>query len=259
MKKSVCIETVFTEVSFEERFKLARQSGFDYIEFWTWVDKDLGLVKKLCDKYGLRVASFSGDQSYSLINPNVSQEYIAFVLESMEKAKFLNCEYLVVHSDALGEGGVVINNYAAINDSVKYETMVNVLKTLAPVAEKEKITLVLEALNTSVDHAGNFLAFTRDAAEIVRMVDCPFIKVLYDVYHMQIMEGNIIDTLKNNIDVIDYIHIADVPGRHEPGTGEINYLNVLAALRALHYNSIVGFELFPVESSARAVKAIAGL
>ncbi|MGI6779053.1 MAG: hydroxypyruvate isomerase family protein [Acetivibrionales bacterium] len=259
MKKSVCIETIFTEVSFEERFQLARESGFDYIEFWSWTDKDIKKIKELCETYRLKVASFSGDQSFSLIDDSESKDYINFIKESIKAAKYLGCDNLVIHSNALGEGGVVINHYSGVSKCKKVATMFNVLKQLAPVAEKEKVNLVLEALNTEVDHVGNFLNNTRESSEIVRLVNSPYIKVLYDVYHMQIMEGNIIDTMKQYIDVIGYIHIADVPGRHEPGTGEINYKNVMGALRELGYNKIIGFELFPLKSSKEAVEAIKSL
>lgn len=259
MIKSVCIETIFTEVCFEERFGLARKSGFDYVEFWSWQDKDLELIKELCARYSLHVASFSGDQSHSLINAADSQEYFNFVKLSLEKARFLGCKYLVLHSNALGEGGVVDHEFTEISDSKKFETMVNVLKTLAPLVEKEQVTLVLEALNTKVDHVGNFLASTKVAAEVVRQVSSHNIKLLYDVYHMQIMEGNIINTIKDNLDVIGYIHIADVPGRHEPGTGEINYVNVMHALRTLQYDGVAGFELFPQSSSTQAAKIILNL
>ena len=256
MKKSACIETIFTEVPFEERFGLAKEAGFDYIEFWSWKDKNIKNIKELCTKNNVKVASFSGDQSYSLIDESHEQPYIHFIKESIEAAKYLNCDSLVIHSNALGEMGRVVNPYNELSNYKKFGTMLNVLKALAPMAEKDKVTLVLEALNTEVDHVGNFLAFTKDSAEAIRLVNSPYIKLLYDIYHMQIMEGNIIDTLKKYMDTIGYIHAADVPGRHEPGTGEINYVNVMNALRALKYDKAVGFELFPLHNSKDAVESI---
>jgi hydroxypyruvate isomerase len=137
--------------------------------------------------------------------------------------------------------------------------MFDVLKSLAATAEAANITLVLEALNTLVDHPGNFLTFTKDAAELIRVINSSNIKILYDIYHMQIMEGNLIDTLKAYIDAIGYIHVADVPGRHEPGTGEINFANVMSVLKELDYDGIVGFELNPEGDSAAAARAILNL
>lgn len=256
MKKSICIETMFTEVPFEERFQLVKKFGFDYIEFWTWKDKDLIKIKELCEKNNLKIASFSGDQNYSLIDENESEQYISFVKESIEKAKYLQCDYLVIHSNALGKDGTVLKDYNEVSNYKKFGTMLNVLRILAPLAEREKVTLVLEALNTKVDHRGYFLAHTKDAADVVKLVNSPYIKILYDVYHMQIMEGNIISTIKEYIDLIGYIHIADVPGRHEPGTGEINFNNILNTLKQLKYDGFIGFELFPSGRSEDAAKII---
>jgi hydroxypyruvate isomerase len=247
---------LFTEVPFEYRFRLTKESGFDHIEFWSWKDKDIQKIKELCQAYDLKVASFSGDQAFSMVDANQKDDYIAFVQESIEIAKFLKCDHLVIHSNALGENGVVINHYDNLSHSQKNSVMFDVLKTLAPIAKEAKVTLALEALNTIVDHAGNYLTSTKAAAELIELVNSPFIQILYDVYHMQIMEGNIINTLKEYIDAIGYIHIADVPGRHEPGTGEINYPNVIKTLKELNYDGIIGFELAPLHDSKEAVRRI---
>jgi hydroxypyruvate isomerase len=259
MKKSACIEMLFTEWPFEDRFRLTKESGFDYLEFWSWQDKDIQKIKELCRANDLKIASFSGDQDFSMIDANRKADYVAFVQESIETAKILSCENLVIHSNALGENGVVINHYRNIADANKIAAILDVLKTLASAAEKSNVTLVLEALNTMVDHSGNFLASTRQAAELIRSVNSSHIKILYDIYHMQIMEGNIINTLNQYIDTIGYIHIADVPGRHEPGTGEINFANVIKTLEKLKYDGIIGFELVPLQDSTTAVRRIIDL
>lgn len=249
MKKSICIETIFTEYPFSKRFKLANGAGFEYVEFWTWSDKNLKDIKDLAKENNLKIASFSGDEEFSMIDKSTNEKYIEFLENSIEKAKYLECENLVIHSNALGKGGVVLNRYEELGELEKFINMYKVLAKSAPLAEKANVKLVLEPLNTKVDHPGNCLTFTKDAAELVKMVDSPYIKILYDVYHMQIMEGNIINTIEENFEVIDYIHIADNPGRHEPGTGEINYNNVFKKLRDLNYQGFVGFELFPTTDS----------
>jgi hydroxypyruvate isomerase len=256
MKKSVCIEMIFTEVPFEDRFRLAKESGFDYIEFWTWKDKNIEQIKALCGEHDLKIASFSGDQEFSMIDEDKRNNYISFVEASIETAQLLNCEHLVVHSNALGENGVVIDPYLHVSEVKKIAGMFHVLQSLAAMAEAANVTLLLEALNTLVDHPGNFLMFTKDAAELIRVVNSSHIKILYDIYHMQIMEDNIIETLKSYIDTIGYIHVADVPGRHEPGTGEINFANVMTVLKTLDYKGFVGFELEPKRSSAEAICSI---
>lgn len=256
MKKSICIETIFTEVGFYERFEKVAQSGFKDVEFWGWEGKDISKIKELCKKYNLKIASFSGDRDYSPIDETHREGYLAFLKDSIDVAKELECDNLVIHSNALGEGGVVVNHYNDIPTSRKYTNLVGTLIKASILAEKAGVTLVLEALNDKVDHEGNFLKYTEDSAEIVKGIGSKNIKVLYDAYHMQITEGNIIDTLKKYIDVIGYIHIADVPGRHEPGTGEINYENIFKILSDLNYSYTIGFELFPKETSEKAIEAI---
>lgn len=249
----------FVDVPFEERFRLAKGAGFDYIEFWSWMDKDIPKIKELCHRYDLKIASFSGDQRFSLIDENQQSDYLQFVERSLEVAGFLGCENLVIHSNGLGDRGVVLNSYGHLSRERKSEAMAETLKGLARRAEKARITLLLEALNTSTDHPGNFLSSTGQAAALVASVESIWIKILYDIYHMQIMEGNIIETLRNYIHLIGYIHIADVPGRHEPGTGEINFPNVMMALREMEYNGFVGFELSPLQDPVRAASPLLAL
>jgi len=259
MKKSACIETLFTELPFEGRFKAAKDAGFDCVEFWSWTDKNLDVVKEAAEKAGIAIASMSGDRDYSLVDPEHKMKYIDFAKKSMEVAKKINCGTLVIHSNALGEGGKVVNHYTNLSHTVKLCSMFDMLKDLAPIAEKAGVVLVLEALNITLDHVGNFLETTRMGAEMTRIIGSKNIKLLYDVYHMQMNEGSICDTLSAYIDQIGYIHAADTPGRHEPGTGEINYANVLRHLEKIGYKGVVGYELFPKKSTADAVKAIMAL
>ena len=131
--------------------------------------------------------------------------------------------------------------------------MLEGLKAIVPLAEEAGVTLVLEPLNSLVDHAGYFLDRSALGFELVRAVDSPRIKVLFDIYHMQVMEGNVIQTLTGNLDLIGHVHVADVPGRHEPGTGELNYANIIEALRQAGYDKYVGFEFDPKAPSDEAV------
>lgn len=114
----------------------------------------------------------------------------------------------------------------------------------------------LEALNVKVDHVGNFLKHTQMAAEIIRLIGSNKLHILYDVYHMQLNEGCLCDTISTYCDTIGHIHIADAPGRHEPGTGEINYGAIVSTLEANGYRGRLGFELFPKADTASAVRAI---
>jgi hydroxypyruvate isomerase len=108
-------------------------------------------------------------------------------------------------------------------------------------------------------HRNYFLAHPEPAFELTRQVGSANVKVLFDIYHMQLMAGNLINTLEKNIDQLGYIHVADVPGSHEPGTGELNFKNILKALDSMGYTGFVGFELLPSETDAKAFKAIKGI
>lgn len=115
------------------------------------------------------------------------------------------------------------------------------------------MTAVVEFLNTEVDHPGYFLDRSGDALELIRRVGNPRVRVLFDIYHAQIVEGNVIERLRSSIDYIGQIHFADVPGRHEPGTGEINYRNVFRAIYdfAERYDGYVTAGYHPTDLSFR--------
>jgi hydroxypyruvate isomerase len=138
--------------------------------------------------------------------------------------------------------------------------VVRALKEAAPIAEGEGIMLLLECLNTTVDHADYFIAAWQQGVEIVREVDSPAVGLTFDVYHQQITGGNLISNLTKHIDLVGHLHVADVPGRHEPGTGEINFLNVLGAAKRAGYDGYIGLECIPtsgdVEASLEPIRRI---
>jgi hydroxypyruvate isomerase len=140
--------------------------------------------------------------------------------------------------------------------ATKVLAMYDILKKIVPLAEKAGIVFVLEALNTVKDHCGNFLDNTELSADLVRAVGSPNLKILYDAYHMYLNEGKICETVEKYIDVIGYIHIADAPGRGEPGTGAINYHNVFKHINRMGYDKVIGFELYPSHGSDKAIQAI---
>ncbi|MBA7497799.1 2-oxo-tetronate isomerase [subsurface metagenome] len=122
--------------------------------------------------------------------------------------------------------------------------------------EKEGFTLLLEPLNTYVDHPGYFLNSAKEGARIIRDINHPHIHLLYDVYHMQIMEGNVISTIEQNIDIIGHFHAAGVPGRGELYIGELNYPNIIKRIEGLGYEGCFGLEYFPSMDSEESLKSI---
>jgi len=245
MKFSCCLEMIFLEVPFNERIYKAKEAGFDCIEFWLWENKDLSLLKKALDETGLTVGIFQGNIRGRLIDKIDNEVYINDVNKSVETAKYLGAHNLFLMSDIMQEDRSVLETSYPINEEEKLESTKNVLKHLIPSTEESEVHFVIEPLNTKIDHKGYSLNRSAPAFQLIREIGHPYIRVLYDAYHMQIMEGDLINTIRKNIDAIGYFHIADVPGRVQPGAGEINYRNVLKALSDFGYQGIVGFEFTP--------------
>lgn len=256
LKKSVCIDALYGEMPFLERFQAAKDDGFDAVEFWGWTDRDLPAVKAAAEKAGIAICGFNGDAELSMIDPNQRAAYLDHLKRSVEAAKFLGAGSVIIHSNGLGDGGVVLRDYAELSHTVKLCAMFSTLEQCAKIAEDSGVTMNLEPLNVTTDHVGNFLQKTQMAAEMIRLIGSPKLRVLYDAYHMQLNEGSLCDTVRRYGDTFGHVHVADAPGRHEPGTGEICYPAVFAALEEAGYTGLVGFELMPLRTTAEAVKAI---
>ncbi|WP_266082958.1 TIM barrel protein [Haladaptatus caseinilyticus] len=137
--------------------------------------------------------------------------------------------------------------------------MVEVFRRVAPVAEKSNVTLLLEPLNTRVDHPGHFVSTARDGVEIIKEVSSPAVRVLYDIYHEQIMAGDIIHTFQKYVEYIGHVHIADNPGRHEPGMGELDYENILESIADSEYDGYIGCEFTPTGDPEKALEHVRSL
>ena len=257
-QKSACIEPMYQELPFLDRFQAAKRDGFDFVEFWNWTNKDLDAVKAAARSAGVGISGFNGDAELSLIDPEQKEAYLDFLRRSVEAAKKVGARSVTIHSNGLGEGGVVIDHYDRLSNTVKLCTMFDTLKECARIAEASGVLMNLEPLNITTDHVGNFLQTTRMAAEMTRLIASPKLKVLYDVYHMQLNEGSLCDNIRAYGDQFGHVHVADAPGRHEPGTGEINFHKVFACLEDVGYRGLIGFELIPettTENAARVIQA----
>lgn len=259
MNFCACIDTLFTDLPFYDRFQAAYDAGFESVEFWNRDDKDPDKIKQIVNNVGIKISGFNGDAAYSLVDPTHKEKYLEYLRGSVEFAQSIGAASVTIHSNALGDGGIVVNHYDDLSDTVKICSMYDMLLSCAQIADQSGINMNLEALNITTDHVGNFLKTTQMGAEMTRMIKCDRLKLLYDVYHMQLNEGSICDNLTKYIDQIGHIHVADAPGRHEPGTGEINYKNVFSCLEHLGYQHRIGFELFPESDNDTAIKAIMSL
>ncbi len=256
MKYAVCIEMLYHEVPFYDRIALAKADGFDYITMWDWKDKNLKRLREECEKHGVTIADFVGDNNpYSMILAEDHEGFYEEFLKAVEVAKEIRSDYIMIHSDSC-MNWVAKPVPESISEEQKRQSIIDMLKRVADVAQKEGIPILYEPLNNKVDHIGYFEDGSHEAAKVIREINCDKLKIIYDIYHMQIMQGNIIENLKADIDSIGYVHFGDVPGRNEPGTGEINLPNVINALVDMGYDGMLEFELKPKADTKSAIKAI---
>lgn len=258
MKLSLCLETVFVDRPFTERMRAASALGYSAIEFWDWRTKDVLAIAETAAKFNLMIAAMSGNRRHALIDPNARAGLMAELEEVFAVARQLNCLHVMMLSDVLASDGSAAMSPPLSNEE-KLKSAVEGLRTLAHRAEDAGVVLLLEPLNTRLDHRGCFLNRSRMGFEIIRQVDRPQVKLLYDIYHMSMMGEDALAEIEANLSLIGYLHAADVPGRHQPGTGKIDYRAIADGLRRARFQGFVGMEFFPHgpdEMAARAAMEI---
>ena len=242
---SACIEAVFTKVPFERRLDEVKAAGLAVFEFWGWRNHDLDALARKKEETGLELAGFSCETGGPLVAAGSAQKFLPALKDSIAAAKKLGCRRLIV---------TVGNELENVSRSDQHKNIVAALKGGAPMCEDAGITLVLEPLNVLVNHKGYYLATSAEGFQILDEVGSANIQLLFDIYHQQITEGNLIQNITRNISKIGHFHVADVPGRHEPGTGEIDYRNVFRAIVKAGYTGFLGLEMWPTIDHATAVK-----
>ena len=245
LKLSVCIEALFTKIPYPERIKKSAELSAPAFEFWGWSDKNLDDIKQAKDEAGIELATFMCEVGSPLVEAGNRETIIDGTMRSIEAAKNMDCQRLLVTTG---------NELEGVSRAEQHKNIVEHLKAMAGLLEDAGIILTLEPLNILVNHKGYYLYTSEEGFEIIDEVDSPSVKLLYDIYHQQITEGNLIATIEANIDKIGHFHMADVPGRHEPTTGEINYGNVFKKIAELDYDGFVGMEFWPIRPDEEAVK-----
>ena len=262
MTPSLCLETFFLDQPFLRRMELAKAVGYRAVSFWSWKDKDLPAIRRASRKLGLRIACFSGNRRFTLIHPGHRTRLMQEVTQALKIARQLECPSLCLLSDKLLEDGRAAPLPAKLSRREKKESLVEGLRQLSKIASTFQTTLLLEPLNTRVDHPGCFLNSFAMALEAVQQVGQPNLKILYDIYHMSVMGEDVVAHLRKHLRWIGGVDVADAPGRHEPGTGRIDYAAVFKVLRRLKYRGVIGMEFFPssdhVSAAARGLALVAG-
>lgn len=243
VEPGLCIETVFTDRPLGERFKRVAEIGFRNVEFWLAerACPDPEELARLADAAGVRVTSLvlsspDGGVGGGLTDPSRRDELLDRTRACFDYAR------------AAGIGAAIIctgNRIDGADEAAMRRSIVEGLRAAAELAESAGVTLLLEALNDVHDHPGYWLTSSDTGAELCREVGSERLRLLYDAYHMQIVEGDLAVHIERNLDMIGHVHVAGVPGRHEPDVGEINYAFLVEHLRRLGWRGVTALEYKP--------------
>jgi len=260
MEPVICFEMIFTDQNppdLDPAQKITRiaEQGFQKVEFWSWRDKDIAALISACREAGVRIANFSGHRKGSLIARETHDLFLTDLKDSVGVAGELNCPTLMLLSNELGEGGRVTERYDQIPSNEKCSNLLEGLKR-ALEATPEEINLVLEPLNTKIDHPGYYLADMATSVSLIQEINDARLKVLADLYHLGVMGEDLAGLIDEHVDLIGYVHVADFPGRHEPGTGSADWKSLLIRLHETGYTGSVGFEYSPLKDSGESLKRI---
>lgn len=235
-KISCCIDMMFSGFDFYDRIGEVKKYGIDTIEFWKWTNKDVDKVKRLLDGNKMNLSIFnidstdealSYDLSRGILNSGRADEFLSALSESIPVYKKLNASAMIV---LIGE-----------NAPYCEENVLKCLNAAKPICEKENVTLIIEPLN-DIDRQGYSMPYAKPVFKLLKKVNSPNIKMLYDIYHQNMMGDFSMEDIRENTDLIGHFHVADAPGRHEPGTGNVDYIKILKEISDLPYDGYIGLE-----------------
>ena len=242
-------EMLFTDLPFVERVARIHELGFE-VEIWDWSTKDLEAIAAT----GAVFSSMTGYLRGDLTSEDGIEELLLTAAESLRAAEVIDSPRLNLHGTGLDPNGLPVIPRSEVSGS-DWLTASDTLRRIAELGEEAGRVFTLENLNTEVDHPGVPFARAADTLALVSSVDSPGLKLNLDLYHAQIGEGNLIELVRRALPYIGEIQVADVPGRFEPGTGEIAYAAVADELRVLGYDGVVGLEGWASNGSEKALEA----
>lgn len=249
---SVMLWTVFRDVPFAKRLELVAQAGFRNVElvheYDKWSEQEFSEAAAARQTLGMQFDATAGVK-HGVCNPAERDAFLADVQNAVGVMKKLSCPSLIVLSGDIVPG---------LSRDAQHQSCIEGLRAAVKLVEGQTIDgkpirLLLENIDGE-ENPKYYLTSAREGLEIVRAVDHAQVKFLYDFYHAQISEGNLIETLEKNIAYVDTVHVADVPGRHQPGTGEINYENIFRKLAELNFNGVVAMEFLPTGAPVAALR-----
>jgi hydroxypyruvate isomerase len=250
---AVNIEMTWGKLPYPDRIRKVKEAGFSHYEFWPWRGKDIDAIHKLNLELGLTPAQFSASPvkgfGHGITSPDPArrEEFEEEIRSALPAARKLGVKKLCVVA------GEETKGYSRDEQTT---AVIAALKAGAKIVEPEGITIILEPLNILVDHPHQLVVHSSHAADILKAVGSPNVKMLFDIYHQQISEGNLTGNIRKYHDLIGYFQLADHPGRHEPTTGEINYAFVLRTIHDVGYRDPIGMEMSAKSDPSAAFKAM---
>ena len=225
--------------------RVVASMGYDAVEIYDWRGLDTSAVRAALEECGVEMVSMLVMET-RLTDPAYRDAWLTALREACEAADQLGVRRLITQ----------VGNDTGAPRAVQHAAIVETLRQAVPVLEQYGVTVMPEPLNVKVDHRGYYLTTAAEAFEIVREVGSPFVKIVYDIYHQQITEGDIIPTVTKNLDSIAHLHSAGHPGRHDLWEGELNYRYIFDAIDKAGYTGACGLEYSslgdPVEGLERA-------
>ena len=238
-KISIMLWTVFTGLPFEERLEKVAEAGYHAVElvheYSAWTESDFTRYNKKRAELGITFDTTAGLR-HGVGDPSVREAFLTDVREQLKIMEKLECPALIVMS-----GNVV----PGLAPQAQHDSCVEGLKRAAELVEGKGMTLLLENIDLE-ENPRYYMWSVPEAFRIIEEVNHPQVKFLYDFYHAQISGGNLITNLKGHADKVGLFHIADVPGRHEPGTGEIDYRNIYKQIAESNYHGYAAMEFHPI-------------
>lgn len=242
-------EMLYRDRAVVDRVRRLDELGFE-VEIWDWRSKDLDALAST----GARFSSMTGYLRGDLTTDDGIAELLSTADESLRAADVIDSPRLNLHGTGLDPDGLPVRPRASV-DGADWLRARDTLARLADRGRRAGRVFTLENLNTAVDHPGTPFARASDTLALVRAVDDPGLRLNLDLYHAQIGEGNLVELVRAALPWVGEIQVADVPGRCEPGTGEIRYEAVAAELRALGYTGVVGLEAWASGDADAALAA----
>lgn len=243
MRICIPVPCFFGKMDFCEAIAKIAELGFDAAETYNWKSLDLDAVRNACEQSGVELLSMCTTE-FNMTNPAKRKDWLNGLKESCAAAKRVGASKLITQVGAdTGE-----------ERARQHDSIVAALKQAKPILEDSGVTIMIEPLNIYVNHPGYYLWSSREAFEIIHEVDHPLVKVVYDIYHQQVMEGNIIPSITQNLDCIAHLHSAGHPGRHELQFGENDYKVIFAAVDKAGYTGACGLEYGPTMDSMESLE-----